>query len=285
MNAIYTLRHQHAIKTLCRVLRVNRSTYYKHFKEKESAREVENQTLRSEILTLYSRSAKRMGAYKIRQRLLVEYGRTVSVGRVYRLMKSMVLPKMSTVKPVSTKMKNEQGEYKNHLGQRFNPTRPNLVWASDITYVRVAGRFCYICVVMDLFSRKIIAYKVGTSADRQLVTETFTMACSKRNYPKGVLFHSDRGCQYTAKDFRKTLDEMEFVQSFSAKGHPYDNAVVESFFKYLKKEELNRKSYLSVKELELSLFEYIEGFYNTRRPHFANDLLAPVEKEDAYIIK
>ena len=224
-----------------------------------------------------------MGAYKIRQRLIVEYGRKVSVGRVYRLMKSMVLPKMSTAKPMSTKTKTEQGECKNHLEQRFNPTKPNFVWASDITYVRVAGRFCYVCVVMDLFSRKIIAYKVGVSADRQLVIDTFTMACSKRNYPKGVMFHSDRGCQYTAKDFRKAVDKMEYVQSFSAKGHPYDNAVVESFFKYLKKEELDRKTYSSVKELELSLFEYIEGFYNTRRPHSANKLLSPNEKEDAYL--
>ena len=223
-----------------------------------------------------------MGAYKIRQRLLVEYGRTVSVGRVYRLMKSMVLPKMSTVKPVYTKTKTEQGECINHLEQQFNPTKPNLVWVSDITYVRVACRFCYVCVVMDLFSRKIIAYKVGVSANRQLVTDTFSMACSKRNYPKGVMFHSDRGCQYTAKDFRKTVDKMEFVQSFSAKGHPYDNAVVESFFKYLKMEELDRRTYSTVKELELSVFEYIEGFYNTRRPHFANKLLSPVEKEDAY---
>ena len=223
-----------------------------------------------------------MGAYKIRQRLLVEYGKKVSVGRVYRLMKSMVLPKMSTAKPVYTKTKTEQGECKNHLEKRFNPTIPNLVWASDITYVRVAGRFCYVCVVMDLFSRKIIAYKVGISADKQLVINTFKMACSKRNYPKGVMFHSDRGCQYTALDFRKAVDEMGFVQSFSAKGHPYDNAVVESFFKYLKKEELNRRTYSNIKELEMSLFEYIEGFYNLRRPHFANDLLSPIEKEDAY---
>ena len=177
-----------------------------------------------------------MGAYKIRQRLLVEYGKKVSVGRVYRLMKSMILPKMSTAKPMSAKMESEQGECKNHLKQRFNPDKPNIVWASDITYVRVASRFCYVCVVMDLFSRKVIAYKAGVSADKQLVLDTFAMACAKRGYPKGVLFHSDRGCQYTAKDFRKAVDKMDFVQSFSAKGHPYDNAVVESFFKYLKKE-------------------------------------------------
>ena len=264
------------------MLRVNRSTYYKHYEEKESVREKENQVLRTEILTLYTQTKKRMGAYKIRQRLMVEYGRKVSVGRVYRLMKSMPLPKMSTAKPVSTYTKCEQADDKNHLGQRFNPERPNLVWASDITYVRVAGRFCYLCVVMDLFSRKVIAYKTGVRADRRLVLDTFSSACAKRGNPKDVLFHSDRGSQYTAKDFRMAVDRAGFIQSFSAKGHPYDNAVVESFFKYLKKEELNRRTFNSINELDLAIFEYIEGFYNPRRPHYANNFLSPTEKEVAF---
>jgi len=214
---------------------------------------------------------------------MVEYGKLISVGRVYRLMKSMSLPKMSTVKPMSTYPKSEHGEYTNHLEQRFNPTAPNLVWVSDITYVKVAGRFCYICVIIDLFSRKVIAYKTSVKIDTRLVLDTFRMAYSKRGCPKGGMFHSDRGSQYTAKEFRREIDIAEFVQSFSAKGHPYDNAVVESFFKYLKKEELNRRSYNTLNELNLSLFEYIEGFYNPRRPHYSNDLMSPDEKEAAFL--
>jgi len=96
------------------------------------------------------------------------------------------------------------------------------------------------------------------------------------------MFHSGRGCQYTAKEFRKTLDNAEFVQSFSAKGPPFDNAVVESFFKYLKKEELNRRVFLSLFELVLALFEYIEGFYNKCLPHSTNNFLSPDEKEVAF---
>ena len=261
------------------MLRVNRSTYYKHYKLKETARDAENKALRQDILTIYARSKKRLGAYKIRQRLIVECGKTISVGRVYRLMKSMTLPKMSTVKPVYTKPVHEHGECINHLDKRFGPIKPNFVWASDITYVRVGGRFCYICVVMDLFSRKIIAYKVGAKIDKQLVMDAFLSAYKKRGMPSGVMFHSDRGSQYTSKDFRKAIDQAGFVQSFSAKGHPYDNAVVESFFKYLKKEELDRNSYSNIKELELALFEYIIGFYNSRRPHSFNTMLAPDEKE------
>ena len=279
MKAVHILRYQHSIKTLCRVLKVNRSTYYKHFNTKPSARELENQILRSNILTIYSNSKKRLGAYKIRQRLIIEYNKKVSVGRVYRLMKSMVLPKMSTVKPKTQYIKSDDVDLQNHLKKEFNPKSPNQVWVSDITYVKVAGRFSYICAIMDLFSRKIIAYKTSINIDTKLVLDTFYLACSKRGFPHSVLFHSDRGSQYTSKDFRQALDKANFIQSFSAKGHPYDNAVIESFFKYLKHEELYRKIFNSLMELNLSLFEYIEGFYNTCRPHSYNDFLSPDEFE------
>lgn len=245
---------------------------------------MENQALKKDILVLYAKSKKRLGAYKIKQRLLVEYNKKVSVGKVYRLMKSMNLPKMSTVKPKSFFSKNNDEGLINHLNQNFNPKSPNKVWVSDITYVKTANGFAYLCVVMDLFSRKVISYKTSTNIDTQLVLKTFDSALKSRNYPKGVMFHSDRGTQYTSKEFRKVLDKTNFVQSFSAKGHPYDNAVIESFFRYLKHEELNRRNFNSLQELNLSLFEYIESFYNRTRPHSANNNLAPIEKENEYYL-
>jgi len=243
---------------------------YKHFSRTISVRALENQALKSDILVLYSKSKKRMGAYKIRQRLLVEYSKRVSVGKVYRLMKSMTLPKMSTVKPKSHYQKGGEENLKNLLNKEFNPKSPNQVWVSDITYVKVSSQFVYICAIMDLFSRKILAYKVSVAINTRLVLGTFRLAYSKRRYPKSVMFHSDRGTQYTAKEFRKAIDEADFVQSFSAKGHPFDNAVIESFFRYLKHKELNRRTLNTVQELSLSLYEYVEGFYNKNRPHSAN---------------
>ena len=263
-------------------MRVNRSTYYKHFNAKLSARELENQALRSDILVLYSKAKKRMGAYKIRHRLMVEYNKKVSVGRVYRLMKSMALPKMSTVKPKVSYKKDGDDSLKNLLNREFNPKTLNQVWVSDITYVKVSGRFCYVCAIMDLYSRKILAYKASTKIDTKLVMDAFNLAYSRRGCPKGVMFHTDQGAQYTAKDFCKLLDKVDFIQSFSAKGHPYDNAVMESFFKYLKHEELNRRTFNSIQELNLALFEYIEGFYNSRRPHSANNWLSPCEAEENF---
>lgn len=180
---MYLLRHEHAVKTLCRVLIVNRSSHYKHFNSEES----------------------------------------------------------------------------------------NKAWCGDITYIKVGRKFCYLCVIIGLFSRRLIALKISRKIDTRLVIDTFKSALKNRNYPKNVIFHSDRYSQYTSDIFRKRLDKATFIQSFSKNGHPYDNAVPEAFFKFLKLEEINRNSYHSIEELELSVFEYIH-FYNFKRPHSANDI-------------
>ena len=135
---------------------------------------------------------------------------------------------------------------------------------------------------MDLFSRKIISRNISNKADSNLIMSTFNDAYNKRNCPTGLMFHSDRGTQYPAALFRKLLDKFNVVQSFSKKGYSFDNACYESFFKYLNKEECNRKNYHSIGELKLSLFKYIEGFYNLKRPHYSLELMTPNERELAF---
>lgn len=205
-----------------------------------------------------------------------EYRINISTQRIYRLMKGMKPPKMSTAKPFYPKHKAASDEQcPNILKQRFAPSEPNKVWVCDFTYLRAAGRFYYLCVILDLFSRKVIAYKLSPSLNTRLAIETLDMAVASRNVSKDVIFHSDRGCQLTSEAFRKHLDALNIVQSFSAKGHPYDNAVMECFFKYLKKEETDRRTYSSFDELKLSIFEYIHSFYNSFRPHSHNNGLSP----------
>ena len=242
---------------------------------------MENQSLRSVILQIYAACDKRLGAYKIAKVLERDYGIHISIGRVYRLMKSMELPKMSTKKPGYRKVSNDQDAV-NYLEQKFHQKAPNQVWVSDITYIRAGGAWQYLCVILDLFSRKVIAWEVAAHADTDLVIRVFRRAWNQREKPQGLMFHSDRGTQYTAVAFRSLLDELNVVQSFSRKGYPYDNAVAESFFKYLKQEETNRRVYPSRQDLQTALFEYIEGFYNTRRPHGSLAYLTPVEAEEQY---
>ena len=168
-----------------------------------------------------------------------EYRINISTQRIYRLMKGMKLSKMSTVKPFYPKHGTASDEQcPNILKQRFDPSEPNTVWVCDFTYLRAVGRFYYLCVILDLFSRKVIAYKLSPSLNTRLSIEALDMAVASRNASDGVIFHSDRGCQFTSEAFRKHLDVLNIVQSFSAKGHPYDNAVMECFFKYLKKRKL-----------------------------------------------
>lgn len=209
-----------------------------------------------------------------------DYRINISTGRVYRLMKDMDLPKMSTVKPFKHKSKTASDEEcKNVLAQRFNPPAPNKVWVCDFTYIRAAGRFYYLCAIIDLFSRKVIAYKLSSKINTQLAIDTVNLAVQARGKSSGIIFHTDRGCQFTSAAFRRHLDNLNMIQSFSAKGYPFDNAVMECFFKYLKKEELNRNSYDSFQDLNLSIFKYINGFYNSIRPHSHNNGLSPNQAE------
>ena len=197
-------------------------------------------------------------------------------------MKTLQLPRMSTDKPFRNYKHRDNGICINHLHQEFNQKAPDLVWASDFTYIKVAGKWYYLCIVMDLFSRKVIAWNISSKPDVDLVMDAFKKAYDKRNKPIGLMFHSDRGTQYTAFSFRQLLDSLNVVQSFSKKGYPYDNACCECFFKYLKKEETNRRTYHSLNELQMSVFEYIEGFYNSRRPHSSLEMLTPNEKEELF---
>jgi len=235
---------------------------------------------------LYAKTDKRLGCGKIALCLGSDYRINISRGRVYRLMKNMNLPKMSTVKPFkSCKIKNsEDGACNNILSQRFNQTAPNVAWVCDFTYIRVGLRYYYLCAIMDLYARKIIAYKLSTHIDTKLAIETLNAAVAARGTSSGIVFHTDRGCQFTSKHFRKYLEILGMVQSFSAKGHPYDNAVMECFFKYLKKEETDRRTYATPDELKRSLFEYINGFYNSIRPHSCNGGLPPLKQENLFFL-
>lgn len=174
-------------------------------------------------------------------------------------MKSLQLPKMSTDKPKYHRQKPDNETYTNHLQQQFRQKSPNLVWASDLTYLKAGSKWYYLCIVMDLFSRKVIAWHISSRPDAELVITTFKKAYKKRNAPYGLMFHSDRGSQYTAFAFRQLLDSLHVVQSFSQKGYPFDNACCECFFKYMKKEETSRKTYHTLQELQLSVLNILRG--------------------------
>jgi len=221
-----------------------------------------------------------LGAYKLTYVLGRDYGIHISVGRVYRLMSSMNLPKLPSVKPRYS-YHLDSGICTNHLQQKFNQKAPNLAWASDFTYIKVCGRWVYLCIVMDLFSRKIIGWHIAGKHNVELTMLAFKKAYKSRDIKYGLIFHSDQGSEYTAFSFRELLDSLNIVQSFSKKGYPFDNACCESFFKFLKRNLTNRKTYYSLEELQLDIFQYM-NMYNSRLPHGSIGYKTPDEYEAEY---
>ena len=286
MKAIYRLRFEHTTVMLCRVLHVNRSTYYNFINKRPSKREVENQRLRKLLLEIYMKAKKRIGTRAFKIILLRDYGVNISEGRILRLLKSMTLPKMSTIKPRFKSKKAPVFSSDNLLKQEFNPNSPSQVWTTDFTYISIGPkRHVYLCAILDLYSRKCIAWKVSDRIDAKLACDTLEIAINKRKPKEPIIFHSDQGSQFKSASFRKLLDEHQLLASYSKPGYPYDNAVTEVFFKYLKQREINRRTYHSIQEVQLSCFEYIEQFYNNYNPHSANKGLTPNQKEENYFKK
>ncbi|WP_229441280.1 IS3 family transposase [Enterococcus sp. BWT-B8] len=215
------LRHEHSVVTLCRVLKVNRSTYYKRFSGKIAPRIAENQQLGTIILEIYTTSKKRIGPAKVRRMLLRDLA-FLCIGRVYRLMSTMNSPKMSTVKPVFKTTKSQVSlKRPNYLKQAFNPPTPDQVWTSDFSYIPIWEKsFVYLCVILDLFSRKVIAWTVSKKIDTALAITIIEKAIQTRKLKTSVLFHTDQGSQYTSFEFRQYLEDHSIVQSLSKPGYP-----------------------------------------------------------------
>ena len=162
--------------------------------------------------------------------------------------------------------KLQQHQKKNLLEQDFTADYPNQIWVSDITYFKVNDYGIYLCIIMDLFSRMIVGYRVSRNASTNLVATAFRNAYHGRGKPSNLTFHSDRGTQYTSRTFTKLLQANGVKQSFSATGRPHDNAVAETFFSTFKKEEAYRREYTSEQGFRKSVEQYIQ-FYNEVRPH------------------
>lgn len=169
----------------------------------------------------------------------------------------------------------------NILQRQFQVNEPNKVWVSDVTCFKVNSKYLYVCAILDLFSRKVVAYRVSSQNSTYLITSTFRQAFQNRGAPQHLTFHSDQGTQYTSKAFRKLLYMNKVVQSFSKPGTPHDNAVAESFFASMKREEIYRTQYKSERQFAESVDAYIE-FYNTRRPHSTLHYKTPDQFEESY---
>jgi len=282
LTELEQLHGQYSVHLLCEALDVPRGTFYNHIfrnKRENNSYQFRRNQLSEQIKQVYDESNQIFGAKKIRA-VLSERGIITSDRMVAELMGEMNISSIrSGAKKHYKRLHSEKK--KDELQLNFNVTAPNTVWVSDTTYFRLKGKAYYICAILDLYSRKVIAHKVSLKHSAQLITGTFKTAYTNRTPATGLIFHSDRGVQYTSHSFQKLLKSCNVVQSFSPSGRPYHNAVMESFFSSVKREELYRTNYHSVQEFKECLNRYID-FYNTNRPHTTLHFKTPNAYENMY---
>ena len=182
--------------------------------------------------------------------------------------------------PITTQADPTRQPAPNVLAQDFTATAPHRKWVTDITYLATAQGWVYLAVVLDLFSRKVVGWAMSGSLATELVSEALRHAVEARR-PTGrdLLHHSDRGCQYTSHDYQQTLQTLGIQCSMSRTGCCYDNAVMERFFWSLKHEWTNHESFPRQEDARLSVFRYIESFYNPKRLHQTLGYLSPDQFE------
>ncbi len=159
---------------------------------------------------------------------------------------------------------------------------PNEKWVSDITYIWTTEGWLYLCVIIDLFSRAVVGWSMDKNVDTKLVVTALSMAYINRKPKKSVLFHSDRGCQYTSHGFQNELKRLNMIGSMSRKGNCWDNACSESFFHTLKTELIYRNHYKTRDNARIDIFEYINVFYNRKRIHSYLGSMSPLEFENKH---
>ena len=268
------------VSGVLRILGVSRNGY-SSFKERlPSDMYKRKEAIKDQIKQIYDDSYQNYGAPKITQ-VLKQNGEAITEKTVGNYMREMGI-KAQYIKPytVTTIDSDFSVELNNILNENFNPLEPNAVWCSDITYVWTYEGFVYLTSIMDLYSRKIISWVLSTTLEARWVVEAINKAKASRNINRPLVMHSDRGIQYTCAAYQEATKQ--FINSYSKKAYPWDNACIESFHALIKREWINRFKILDYNHAHRLIFNYIEAFYNTIRVHSHCGYLSPNQYETVY---
>ncbi len=268
---------------LCNLLKVTRSGYYQWVEKlKKPDNNVELTKL---IVDVFNTNKGRYGSRRITSTLNTSHKTgvksPVNRKRVMRIMRNEGL--IAKGKPkfkVTTNSKKNKNICSNLINGEFNPSAPNKLWVSDITYIRTREGWLYLNVIIDCYGRRLVSWRLQDRIDKTIVT-TSVLEALENEKPLDLIFHSDRGSQYGSLELINIFEKYNVQQSMSGKGNCYDNAVAESFFKTLKR-ELSKRCFNSKNEAELEIFEYIEIYYNNKRIHSANNYKTPKQMFDDF---
>jgi putative transposase len=268
-------RAAHSVTTMCRVLGVSASGYYAWCGRGHSRRAREDERLLERIREFHRVSGGTYGAPRIHRDLRAA-GMRVGRKRVARLLTQAGLRGVSRRKWVTTTRRAADARPAPDLVERrFTATGPNQLWVADITYIPTWAETLYLAVVLDVWSRRVVGWAMETHLRTELVVAALNMAVCQRR-PERVIHHSDQGCQYTAIGFGLRCREAGVRPSMGSVGDCYDNALCESFFATLECELLDRITLRTPHEARAAVFNFIEGWYNSRRRHSALDYEAPM---------
>jgi transposase InsO family protein len=281
---IHAEKEHFPVKALCRVLGVTRQGYYASVQRGVSQRFQADVELQSRIAAIHRDSGETYGSPRVRQQLRRD-GLGVSKRRVEKNMRALGLVGRAPRRfRVTTRSDPNHRIEPNILDRDFTASRPNERWVTDITYISTGEGWCYLAVILDLYSRAVVGWALDTTLTTALPIAALHNALIRRQPSGDLLHHSDRGCQYTGDQYRAALAELGITVSMSRKGNCWDNAVAESFFSTLKNEIIYRKPWKTRVELHSAVFEYIEAFYNRRRLHSAVGYRPPAEVETDYAL-
>ena len=260
------------------MLKVSRSGYHRWMHRSPGKREQENRMLIEEIKKIHEESRQTYGSPRIAASLN-EKGYACSRPRVARLMKKHhIWAKTKRKFKITTNSKHHYPISPNLVNQNFSTSATDRLWTSDITYIRTRQGWLYLTVVLDVFSRQIVGWSMSDRLTATQTTIPALIAAYRRHHPApGLIFHSDRGVQYACHEFRQYLKRYRMIQSMSGTGNCYDNAITESFISTLKREKVYSERYETREQAKVSIFEYIEVFYNRIRKHSSLGNKSPYE--------
>jgi putative transposase len=275
----------YGVRRLCRVFAISPTTFYAWARRGggPTAAQLADAYATNDLHHAWEEHRRTYGARRLTAEI-VDRGRPWNRKRVARLMR---------LGAIEGAHRRRRGKYGRRTGstatapdlvqRQFLASAPDQLWVADITYLRSWEGFVYLAVVVDAFSRKVVGWAMADHLRTELVLDAVGMAIHVRRPAPGLVHHTDRGSQYTSYEFGKTLRNSGLLASMGRVGSAYDNAMAESVFATLKTELVYRQSWPTRHQLEMEVFSYLEGFYNTRRRHSRLGNLSPTDYETLHM--
>ena len=272
-RVIERFRGKYSIEAMCKVFEVSRSGYYAWRGRQQ--KETTDRWLVDLITACQRQSRQTYGIRRVRRWIQRQNGKSVNLKAILRVMRKLNLLSVIRRSRPYTRYQQAIHKYPNLLNRSFEQATPNQFWVTDITYIAIPGKMLYMCAVLDLCGKVVLAWKLGTDMCSSLVTDTIREALQREKVTGGLTLHSDQGSQYTSQAYFDLTQTYHVSPSMSSPGCPYDNAAMENFFGTLKTECLYRSHFTTRAEVEQLVAEYVD-FYNFERISLKNGL-TPVE--------